>query len=353
MPAVSGRSNLPSLHVDVVDHLADGARAAASATPKRWAQHLEGAAIALVGVLGLEHVEAQLARPGHVALRRDELELGLAVDEAPDQPGAGDAVDVDALAGDPDGAAGRGGRRRRHGAHPRRAGAAAARRASSKEAVASRPGAPKKSSAAISVQPPAQAGQRRLAAARFVVVDLPRLAQRLDGVPGLARRVAGSPCRARRETAPRRLRSTCRRRSSTRRASTHRPRRQSPSASQAKLSCAPLGVGQHVDRVLHRDRPNLLQLARGLHPQVGGGGRQLVDEEQPARRAVGPRRRGSGLGRRHEQTYHRGRTDDTNVSGRDGGPLTLALSPADRGEGTGGRIVRVGWRSVGPRSARH
>ena len=33
-------------------------------------QHLEGAAVALVRELGLEHVEAQFARLGHVALGR-------------------------------------------------------------------------------------------------------------------------------------------------------------------------------------------------------------------------------------------------------------------------------------------
>src|SRR6185295_5559700 len=35
------------------------------------------------------------------ALARHEQELGLRIDEFPDQPGAGDAIDLDALAGNP------------------------------------------------------------------------------------------------------------------------------------------------------------------------------------------------------------------------------------------------------------
>ena len=49
----------------------------------------------------LEHVEADFAGLAVVALRRDELEAGVRVDEAADQPGAGDAVDMNAAARDP------------------------------------------------------------------------------------------------------------------------------------------------------------------------------------------------------------------------------------------------------------
>src|SRR6185369_1722737 len=63
--------------------------------------HLEGAEVAVVRELGVEHVEAKLPRRRRVAACRNELEGGLLVDEASDEPGAGDAVDVDALAGDP------------------------------------------------------------------------------------------------------------------------------------------------------------------------------------------------------------------------------------------------------------
>src|SRR5262249_60208468 len=51
--------------------------------------------------LGVEHVEAQLARPRGVAPRGNELERRVLVDELPDEPGACDPVDVDALPGDP------------------------------------------------------------------------------------------------------------------------------------------------------------------------------------------------------------------------------------------------------------
>ena len=69
MPAVSGALELAVAHVDVVDHLADrGDAPIGDAEAPR--QHLERAAVPLVGVLGLEHVEAQLARRGDVALGR-------------------------------------------------------------------------------------------------------------------------------------------------------------------------------------------------------------------------------------------------------------------------------------------
>src|SRR3569623_1873093 len=91
-------------HVDVVYHLPDRLdRRVGQAKPVR--QDLERAPLPLVCVLRLEHVEAQLALAGLVSLRRDELQLGVRIDEAPDQPGAGDAIDMDAGAGHPHGAA--------------------------------------------------------------------------------------------------------------------------------------------------------------------------------------------------------------------------------------------------------
>lgn len=75
-------------------------------------EHLERAAIAFVRELGLEHVEAQLARLGRVALAAHEREARLRIEEAPDEPRAGDAVDVDVLASDPGTAAYRGGQHR-------------------------------------------------------------------------------------------------------------------------------------------------------------------------------------------------------------------------------------------------
>ncbi len=64
MPAASARANLRVLEVDVVDDLADRAAAPARSRPISREQHLESAAVAVVGELGLEHVEAQLAGSG-------------------------------------------------------------------------------------------------------------------------------------------------------------------------------------------------------------------------------------------------------------------------------------------------
>src|SRR4029079_19388786 len=93
-------SELPILEIDVVHDLADA--------PQRWIQEpepldddLEGAAVAVVCELGVEHVEADLTRLQAVALRRDELEGDVRVQEAPDQPRGGDPIDVDPLAGHP------------------------------------------------------------------------------------------------------------------------------------------------------------------------------------------------------------------------------------------------------------
>src|SRR5262249_53012082 len=64
-------------------------------------QHLERAFVALVGELGLEHVEAQLAFVGAIALAGYEFETRFGIDEAPYQPGAGDAIDIYALSRHP------------------------------------------------------------------------------------------------------------------------------------------------------------------------------------------------------------------------------------------------------------
>ena len=54
-------------------------------------------------------------------------------------------------------------------------------------------------------------------------------------------------------------------------------------ASQAKSSRG-LGIGrQRVDGALHRDRAQRLQPSPDLHPRIGGLGRQLMDQQQPAR----------------------------------------------------------------------
>src|SRR5512132_1580019 len=93
-------AELAVLEVDVVDDLGDRRQRRIIETGSGQ-EHLEAAAVALMGKLGLEHIEAQLARLRRVASGRHELESGPLVDEPPDQPGTGDPVDVHALPGHP------------------------------------------------------------------------------------------------------------------------------------------------------------------------------------------------------------------------------------------------------------
>src|SRR5207244_6764649 len=93
-------AKLRVLAVDVVHDLADRAeRGVAQSKPPE--QRLEGAAVAFVRVLGLEHVEAQLAPVRRVTLGSDEFEPGRLIDEALDQPRARDAIHEHAPARDP------------------------------------------------------------------------------------------------------------------------------------------------------------------------------------------------------------------------------------------------------------
>src|SRR4051794_1697893 len=88
-------AKLAVLEVDVVHDLGDRPERGL-AKARALEQHLEGAAVALVRELGLEHVEPELAGHRHIPLRGHELEAGLGVDEAPDEPGRRDTVDVHA-----------------------------------------------------------------------------------------------------------------------------------------------------------------------------------------------------------------------------------------------------------------
>src|SRR3954471_22607896 len=88
------------LQVDVVDDFRDGAQRGVF-----WRaalhQHLERALVALVGELGLEHVEAQFGRLRAISLPGYELEAGLWINETAYQPGAGDPIHIDALSRHP------------------------------------------------------------------------------------------------------------------------------------------------------------------------------------------------------------------------------------------------------------
>src|SRR5262249_31066806 len=95
-----GAAELAVLEIDVMDDFRDGAqRRVLQRAPLH--QHLERAFVALVRELGLEHVEAQLAFVGAIALAGYEFETCFGIDEAPYQPGAGDAIDVYALSRHP------------------------------------------------------------------------------------------------------------------------------------------------------------------------------------------------------------------------------------------------------------
>src|SRR6266545_300227 len=88
------------LEVDVVNDLRDGAQRRVLRCDA-IEQHLEGALVALMCELGLEHVEAQLTFGGAIALAGNELEARVRVDETADQPCARNAVNVHALPRDP------------------------------------------------------------------------------------------------------------------------------------------------------------------------------------------------------------------------------------------------------------
>src|SRR5438132_8780293 len=105
-PGRLGPPELRFLAVDVVHDLRDDAERTITEAEARN-ERLEGAGVPLVRVLGLEHVEPELARPRPVPLGGDELELRLGVDEPANEPRARDAIDVDPLPGYPGGAAGR------------------------------------------------------------------------------------------------------------------------------------------------------------------------------------------------------------------------------------------------------
>src|SRR6516225_9798167 len=95
-----GATELVVLEVDVVDDLADRAqRGVLEAGALN--QHLESALVTFMSELRLEHVEAQLAFLRSIAFARYELEARLRIDEAANQPGAGDPISVDTLAGYP------------------------------------------------------------------------------------------------------------------------------------------------------------------------------------------------------------------------------------------------------------
>src|SRR5262249_2105047 len=64
-------------------------------------KYLEGALVPDMSELRVEHVEAELAGLRSIPLVCNEFEARIRVDEAPDEPGARNAIDVDAGSSDP------------------------------------------------------------------------------------------------------------------------------------------------------------------------------------------------------------------------------------------------------------
>src|SRR5215510_1726631 len=99
MPATSVRPNLLSLR-SMSWMISAMARSAESFNAPR-SSSTSNVHFALVGELGLEHVEAQLAFAGAIPLAGYEFEVRLRIDETLYQPSAGDAIDIYALSRDP------------------------------------------------------------------------------------------------------------------------------------------------------------------------------------------------------------------------------------------------------------
>ena len=93
-------SELRVLQIDVMNDLRERTERGV-VEPETRDEDLERAAVTIVRELGLEHVEADLTAFGTVTAGRHELELGAGIDEPPNQPGARDTVDVNALPRDP------------------------------------------------------------------------------------------------------------------------------------------------------------------------------------------------------------------------------------------------------------
>src|SRR4029079_16030026 len=287
---------LPVAQVEVVDHVGDPAQRRVLAAPA-GEQDLEGAQVPFVRELGVEHVEAQLARGRDVAPGLDVLELRAPVDEPGNQPGARDPIPVNPLAGHP-GSAAHGAQRREIGRRPGIGGLArvqlvvrraeqpvqfeAAGRAEESArddltvALANprqrrlRLRAPLRRQRALTLVEPVENAAHVLGEPEVVPLSRPtkllldrivgdgadeaRFAER--GFAAVAGDLVGNPF---------------------------------------QILARAVRVRESVDRVLHGDGAQLLQPPADLYPQVRGARGNRVDEENPAGRQ-GPfgRRRGPG-----------------------------------------------------------
>ena len=246
-------------------------------------QHLEGAAIAAVRELALEHVEAQLARLGLVAARGHELEARLLIDEAADQPGRRDAIDLHAAAGDPGAVAERAGGRCglcwRHGILLLQDGLETRHQALRREA----PVGAEEIDGDDGIELPAQARHLarhlgELTVGGFVALarrDLARLGRDLRVV--LVARVVEQHLHVvvaqaldQGGFADHRLAAVL-----------------DDLLGEPGEVLLSLGIGrQRIDRALHRDRAKRLQPPPHLDPRIGGLGGKLMDQQQPGRASI-------------------------------------------------------------------
>src|SRR5713226_3039572 len=103
-PGSFGPVEFAVLQIDVVDDLGDRSKSRLVEL-QTLEQHLEGAAIAFVSEIGLEHVKADFPFLRLIPSRGNEFEFGFGIDKAPDQPGARHPIDTNSLARDPNASA--------------------------------------------------------------------------------------------------------------------------------------------------------------------------------------------------------------------------------------------------------
>src|SRR5439155_13610598 len=105
-PVDAGRLGAVELRVLEVNVVHDLRNRHEGAVVEAEARHedLKGAEVAVVRELSFKHVEAKLLCLRLVALGGHELDAGVGVDKPMNQPGARDAVNVNALSGHPDAA---------------------------------------------------------------------------------------------------------------------------------------------------------------------------------------------------------------------------------------------------------
>ena len=246
MPGASARSNLPSLQSTSCTTSLDCPQGVV-VEREALEQHLEGAAVAFVGVLALVRVEPESRRLGI------EGESRGGVDEPPDEPGAGHPIHLHAGPGDPEcPVRPSAGFRRLRAGTPRRARRAPVRLHSKKSTF--------RTCASRRRTRSSSASSDRLARHTLHL----RVVRVSRGPKHLFQLGIADPVQKRGPT-----------------------QRRLPSFG-PNLPGQPVKVldrivlqWKDIDRVLQRNRPQPLEPAPDLHPEVVGLGRDLVDQQEP------------------------------------------------------------------------